>query len=177
MAIDPNIAMSFKPTTELNLQPTNILAQYGQLAAIQNAQNQNALAQFQLESARRQDVAQNALNKAWQESITPEGKVDYNRLIGTLAAGGAGAQIPSVQKLRTEESKAATEEAARRAKLVVDKTAMYRDMVGNIASRDDAIGRRAQCHEAELFSHSLQRGACGLIVSASTIKSIERDER
>lgn len=139
MAIDPSIAMSFKPTTELNLQPTNLLAQYGQLAAIQNAQNQNALAQYQLESARRQDVAQNVLNKAWQEAISPEGKVDYNRLIGTLAAGGAGGQIPGVQKMRTEEAKAATEEAARRAKLVVDKTAMYRDMVGSIASRDDAI--------------------------------------
>ena len=73
MAIDPNIAMSFKPTTELNLQPTNILAQYGQLAAIQNAQNQNALAQFQLGAAQRaeaKDIARtNALAQAGTDDV------------------------------------------------------------------------------------------------------------
>lgn len=63
MAIDPSIALGVKP-----IELPNQLAQYGQLAAIQNAQNQNALAQYQLGAARRaeeKDIARtNALAKA-----------------------------------------------------------------------------------------------------------------
>jgi hypothetical protein len=54
MALDPNIALGVRP-----LELPNPLAQYGQLAQIQNAQNQNALAQFQLGSAQRTEKSQN----------------------------------------------------------------------------------------------------------------------
>lgn len=135
MPLDTNIALGVRP-----MEVASPLAQYGQIAAIQNAQNQNALAQFQLESARRQDVTQNALNKAWGEAVDPStGKVDYNKLTGLLAAGGAAQQIPAILKQQTEAQAAATTEAQHRAKLAIDKTAMYRDMVGSITSRDDAI--------------------------------------
>jgi len=135
MALDPNIALQVR-----GIELPNQLAQYGQVAAIQNAQNQNALAQYQLENAKRQDVAQNALNKAWSESIDPTtGKPDYNKLIGTLASSGAAQQIPAILKQQTEAQTAATTEAQHRAKLALDKTAMYRDMVGSIQTRDDAI--------------------------------------
>jgi hypothetical protein len=43
------------------------LAQYGQLAQIQNAQQQNALAQFQLGAARRAEQGQTALGQAYGE--------------------------------------------------------------------------------------------------------------
>ena len=135
MPLDTNIALGVRP-----MEVANPLAQYGQIAALQSAQNQNALAQYQLESARRQDVAQNALNKAWGESVDPTtGKVDYNKLTGLLASGGAAQQIPAILKQQTEAQAAATAEAQHRAKLAIDKTNMYRDMVGSITSRDDAI--------------------------------------
>ena len=57
--VDPNIAMGYR-----GVEIPNQLAQYGQLAAIQNAQNQNALAQFQLSSAQRADLAQTDLANA-----------------------------------------------------------------------------------------------------------------
>ena len=50
MPIDPNIALQVKP-----LQLNDPLAQYAQVSQIQNAQNQNALAQYQLESAQREN--------------------------------------------------------------------------------------------------------------------------
>ena len=135
MPIDPNIAMGFK-----GIELQNPLAQYAQISQIQNAQNQNALAQFQLESARRQDVSQNALSKAWSESVDPTtGKIDYNRLTGLLAAGGAGPQIPAILKQQTEAQAAATAEAQHRAKLAIDKTSMYRDMVNQIETPSHAI--------------------------------------
>jgi hypothetical protein len=63
MAIDSNIAMGYR-----GVELQNPLAQYGQLAQIQNAQNQNALAQFQLGAAQRaetKDIARtNALAQA-----------------------------------------------------------------------------------------------------------------
>ena len=46
--VDPNIALSFK-----GIQLQNPLEQYGRVAAIQQAQNQNALAQYQLGAAQR----------------------------------------------------------------------------------------------------------------------------
>ena len=61
--VDPNIAMGYR-----GIEVPNQLAQYGQLAQIQNAQNQNQLAQYQLGAAQRaeaKDISRiNALSKA-----------------------------------------------------------------------------------------------------------------
>lgn len=57
--VDPNIAMGYR-----GVEIPNQLAQYGQLAQIQNAQNQNQLAQYQLSSAQRADEQQNNLYAA-----------------------------------------------------------------------------------------------------------------
>lgn len=62
MPLDPSIALGVRP-----LEIPNQLAQYGQLAQIQNAQQQNALAQFQLGAARRAEQGQTALGEAYGE--------------------------------------------------------------------------------------------------------------
>jgi hypothetical protein len=51
MAIDPSIALGVKP-----LEIANPLAQYGQIAQLQAAQNQNQLAQYQLGAAQRAEA-------------------------------------------------------------------------------------------------------------------------
>jgi hypothetical protein len=92
------------------MEVVNPLAQYGQIAAIQNAQNQNALAQFQLGSARRQEEAQNALSQAYQQSINPEtGQLDPKMLIGNVARSKAASMLPEIQtKLLESQTKEAT---------------------------------------------------------------------
>ena len=60
------------------------MAQYGQLAQIQNAQNQNALAQYQLSSAQRADEQQNKLYAAAQQ---PNFKLDFQSAIQYGAPG------------------------------------------------------------------------------------------
>jgi len=113
MALDPNIALGVR-----GIELPNQLAQYGQLAQIQNAQNQNALAQFQLGSAQRTEKSQNLLADAYAQSTDPAtGKIDYNKLTGLVAAGGGGAQIPAIQKSRLEQDTAGT-------KLLADKLAL-----------------------------------------------------
>ena len=49
MALDPNIALGIR-----GIEIANPIAQYAQVSQIQNAQNQNALAQYQLATAQRE---------------------------------------------------------------------------------------------------------------------------
>lgn len=70
MALDPRISLGVQP-----VQLANPLDQYGKIAALQQAQNQNALAQYQLGAAQRADEqAQNRL-RLFQEAGGDPGKV------------------------------------------------------------------------------------------------------
>jgi len=83
--------------------PVDPFAQYGKMQQLRVGENQNALAQYQLESAKRTDLQQNALNQAYSSSVDPvTGKIDYNKVSAALAAGGAGSQIPAAQKHQFE---------------------------------------------------------------------------
>ncbi len=59
MALDASIALGVKP-----VQVEGPLNNYAQLMQLQGAQNQNALAQYSLSKARRQDADENALRVA-----------------------------------------------------------------------------------------------------------------
>lgn len=105
MPIDSNIALGVR-----GIELQNPLAQYGQIAQIQNAQNQNAMAQYQLENAKRQDLAQNALAAAYKSAYNPQtGAVDNALVLKSLADSGAGHMIPDVQAklFKAEQEKAA----------------------------------------------------------------------
>ena len=105
MALDPSIALGVKP-----LELANPLTQYGQIAQLQSAQNQNQLAQYQLGAAQRQDLAQNALSEAYKSAFNPEtGAVNNAMVLKSLANAGAGHMIPDVQAklFKAEQEKAA----------------------------------------------------------------------
>ena len=112
MPIDPSIALGARP-----LQIADPLAQYGQLAAIQNAQNQsraaenqNALAQYTIAKARRDDTATEAMNELYSKHYNPTtGAVNQNALFQDLAARNLGSKIPDIQaKLLETQGKRAT---------------------------------------------------------------------
>ena len=134
MPLNPSIALGVRP-----LEVPNQLAQYSQLAQIQNAQNQNALAQYQLGSAQRAEKLQKLTSDAYSQSIDPAtGQVNYNTLIGKLAAGGGGSQIPGIEKTRKEIETAALTQDKLRTELVTAKTAQFRDRLNNVNSPDAA---------------------------------------
>ena len=58
MPIEPSIALGVRP-----MEIANPLAQYGQIAAIQNAQNQNAMAQLQMREAEAASQEKNMLRR------------------------------------------------------------------------------------------------------------------
>lgn len=110
MAIDPNIALGYK-----GIEAPNPLAQYAQVAQIQNAQNQNALNQYQLAAAKRADEQTTVANQLYAKHFDPAtGKINQNALYKDLAAANQGAQIPVMQaKLADTEHKAATAQKAK----------------------------------------------------------------
>jgi hypothetical protein len=94
MALDPNIALGVR-----GVEVANPLAQYGQIAQLQSAQNQNALAQYQLATAQREQESTNALNEAYRSAYNPQtGDIDINTLRKTLSTGGFGSKLPGLEK-------------------------------------------------------------------------------
>jgi len=110
MPIDPRISLGVQP-----LQVADPMARYSQLAGIQNAQNQNALAQYQLSAAQRADEQQNKLYAAAQQ---PDFKLDFQSAIQYGAPGIAA------YKAQQEASNAQTEGQIKSTKLLTDKLAL-----------------------------------------------------
>lgn len=142
MPLNPNIALSVKPF-ELE-DPINQFAKYTQ---IQQAQNQNALAQIQFQNAQRAQTNALAQAEAYKNSYDPvTGKVDTNKLLGYLASGGQGAAIPGVQKglleadkLQNDIAKGQIETKAKTVDLAQSKMKSFKDDLVNINDYADAV--------------------------------------
>ena len=142
MALDPNIALQVR-----GIELQNPLAQYGQIASIQNAQNQNALAQFQLGAAQRADQAAAIQNEIYAKHYNPEtGGVNINALVEEAAKRGQGGIIPSILKSENERLKAAadltkvkTETEKTQFQLQKDKLEHGWQSVGASATPADAV--------------------------------------
>jgi hypothetical protein len=101
MPIDPRISLGVQP-----LQVADPMARYSQLAGIQSAQNQNALAQYQLSTAQREQESVNALNQAYASAYDPAtGKINTNLLREKIAQSGFGSKLPGIEKTLVELDK------------------------------------------------------------------------
>jgi hypothetical protein len=99
MALDPNIALGVR-----GIELANPLAQYGQVAQIQNAQNQNALAQYQLGSAQRAEAKDIARTNALAQA-----GADDAAIANALLKSGDLKGYSDFQKTRRETMKADVE--------------------------------------------------------------------
>ena len=133
MAFDPSIIMGYRGMGELP-NPMNQLAQVSQ---IQNAQNQNALAQYQLSSAQRADEQQRSLYAA---AANPDFKLDVNTALRYGPAGIAALKAQqeahsaglTQQKLRGEIS-------AQTPKLQNDVSEQFKKQLTNVNDYDSAV--------------------------------------
>lgn len=106
MPIDANILFQAgRPTVQLD-DPMNKLAQLGQ---VQGFQNQNALAQLQLNQAQRANDQAEGLNRLYQKAVKPDGTVDRTALFTGAAQQGLGSAIPGLQKQFADADKATAE--------------------------------------------------------------------
>lgn len=114
MPIDPSIAMGVRP-----LEVPNQLAQYGQLAQIQNAQNQNALAQFQLASAQRGEEQQ---SNFYREAQRPGFTLDTATAMRYGAPGMAALKAQQDAQKQELERKKLTGEIKKQASDEIDSS-------------------------------------------------------
>jgi hypothetical protein len=143
--VNPNIALGVQP-----VQLADPMAQYGRIAQFQAAQNQNALAQYQLGAAKRGEETQNVLAQAYAQSVDPTtGKIDYNKLTSLVAGGGGGAQLPGIEKTRREVETAGLTQQKAQSDLLDSKLKQSRGFLDTIDPADPtAPAKYLAWHEA-----------------------------
>jgi hypothetical protein len=146
MAIDPSIALGYK-----GFEAPNPLAQYAQVAQIQNAQNQNALNQYQLAAAKRADEQTNVMNELYAKHFNPAtGALNQNALNADLIARNQAGQIPVMQaKIADTEHKTYT---AQKAKIdaVTEERKFFEGAQRNLATNPSNENVMAWAQDAQL---------------------------
>lgn len=99
--LDYNIMSGIRP---IQLEsPQNQLMQAYQLKGAQEASQMNAM---KMQDIQQERAATNALNAAYQAAYDPAtGQLDANKLRQSMASGGFGAKIPSIEKSLAETRK------------------------------------------------------------------------
>lgn len=133
MPIDSSIALQYRGP-----QIESPVAQYGNVLAIQNAQNQNRLADLQYQTAQRGIEEKNALAEAYRGAIGADGQIDRNALLTRLAGGSAASQIPSVQKGFLESDKTSAEIGKIAIENGVKVMGLYREKLADVNSPETA---------------------------------------
>jgi hypothetical protein len=126
MPINPAIAMGTR-----GIELADPLAQYGRVAAIQNAQQQNQLAQLQMQEYARGREEEQAIRNRLAGGASLEDPETRNFLLSSKSGR-------DILQRQAQLQQANTEEAARRAKLMTDTENMYRNMASQIGSKQDA---------------------------------------
>ncbi len=125
--IDTSILQSFKP-----VQLESPMNQMANLYQLQGAQQANQLRGMQMAAAEREIADRNALNTAYQAGLTPEGTIDYGKVMQSLAQGGQGAQVPGVQKAMREEQKTRMEGLKAQNEAIKERLSLSRDALDRI---------------------------------------------
>lgn len=132
MAFDPSIILGVKGLELPN--PMNAMAQFSQ---IQNAQNQNALAQYQLSSAQRADEQQRSLYAAAQQ---PGFKLDFTTAVQYGAPGMAALKAQQeAQAAGLTQEKLRGEISAQTPKLQNDVSEQFKKQLTNVNDYDSAV--------------------------------------
>lgn len=147
MAIDPSIALGVRGIELQN--PMNALAQFSQIQGAQQANRLNQLQMAEYERARTEEEGlRNFLSGA--DLTASETR---NALMSKYGKSGR-----EFAKNLTELDKARTEESARRTKLAIDKTGLYRDMVGTLQSPADAVEfMKLQANDPDMMGTPITR--------------------
>jgi hypothetical protein len=145
MPINPAIAMGVR-----GIELQDPLAQYGKVMAIQGAQQQNQLAQLQMQQVQREQESTNALNRAYAEAYNPQtGEVDVNKLRGSLSTGGFGSKLPGIEKGLLELGEAKTKQQKANVDLLDSKLKQSRQFLETLdPSSPNAAEAYMQWHRA-----------------------------
>lgn len=119
MPLDPSIALSVRnPRIEYNpVNPINAMLQGEQLRGAREA---NALRRLQMQQSQREMQQEEVRNRLLAGAISPEGEIDYNRVIQGLAGAGQAGKIPALLAQRGQAD-------VRKAQLAAAQAAQQRE--------------------------------------------------
>jgi hypothetical protein len=130
---------------------------YGTVANIQNAQNQNALAQYTLSAAKRGEETENALNKAYMEAYNPQtGQIDLASLRGKLATANVGSKLPAIEEQLAKVEKAQLDRQEQLGKVVNQKFDQSKGLLANVRTPEDYIAWHEANHKDPVLGKFLE---------------------
>lgn len=138
MAINPSIALAVRPP-----EFADPLAMYGKVAAIQQAQNQNALAQYQLGAAQRAEAKDIARTNALAQA-----GADDNAIGNALLRSGDLKGYADFMKSRRETQKAESD-------LFDSSMKQIRDVWGRVRTPDEALAVHDATHRDPIIAKRL----------------------
>jgi hypothetical protein len=145
MALDPNIALSYR-----GVELPNQLAQYAQLSAIQNAQNQNSLAQYQLGAAQRAEAKDIARTNA----LAGAGNSD-DAIAGALLKSGDIKGYSDFLKNQQERKTQALTQQKTETELFDTSMKQIRDFWGNVRTPEEAMAIHDATHKDPIINKRL----------------------
>jgi hypothetical protein len=149
---DYTVALGVRP-----LQLENPLTMYGTVANIQNAQNQNALAQYTLAAARRGEESENALNKAYMEAYNPQtGQIDLPTLRGKIATAGVGSKLPAIERQLAEVEKEQLARKEQLGKVVNQRFEQSKNLLANVRTKEQYIAWHKANHADSVLGPYLE---------------------
>ena len=142
MPIDPNIALSTR-----GIELRNPLDQYSKVMTIQNAQQQNALAQQQMRESERKLASTNAMNTAYAKYYNRDtGEIDLNAMRGSLADTGFGSMIPEAEEKFYKSGKEKAAFVEQENKAFDSSMNLIRNAWGSVRTVDDALAVHDATH-------------------------------
>jgi len=139
---DYSIALGVRP-----LQIEDPLTAYSKFSAIQNAQNQNALAQYTLSAAQRGEESENALNKAYMEAYDPKtGQINLPTLRAKIAAAGVGSKLPAIEKQLAEVEKEQLARKEQLGKVINQRFEQSKSLLPNIKTAEQYVAWHKSNH-------------------------------
>jgi len=142
MPVDTSIILGVKP-----LQLPDTSGNASKFLQMQGLMNQNALAQYQLSSAKRTDENANALARVWAESIDPStGLPDQNKLVRGLATNNLGGQIPDTLKKFQEADTAKVTNQKLKGEVIDQTMGRIQEMYGKVKTPEEYIAVHNYAH-------------------------------
>lgn len=130
----------------------NPLADMAQMMQIQGAMGQNAVHDYTLRKAAREDSDTNALSGLYKTAVKPDGTIDRNALYTGAAQQGLGAKIPGLQKSFAEADEATAKLDTQKLAAVKQRTELTGQAAGWLKQNPTPE------NAAAFFDHLVQNG-------------------
>ena len=163
MPLDPNIAMSYRPTVALDTEgarQTSLLNQ--------GIQQKNMLAELQ---AQQEQEQQNFMNNAYRQAYDPvSGQIDYNKMQALAATNNRGSLIPGMQSQQTAGIKAIGEANKSKYEAAVMRTQEHVNALRPSMTPNELLAWRLEAYSDPVLSATMS----GKPDSAAFMDEIQR---